>query len=182
MLAIGNLPPKSPLDNGLLCSPWCRSIDYRLSKHLPSSEQGSRHWMSSWKRRRPVMPVATGSSPLTANSPGHTLSPPFRFRLNCASGQRSWRRPGRNFARFCGHFSGNGKSGVHWQPLVDSLRRVAPDIWTQFRSEGQTAFPQASPYPLEHPPSPLVSEKHSGCDAAEGFRTVGTAPCPRDRC
>jgi hypothetical protein len=128
VLAIGNLPPRSPLDNGLLCSPWGRSLDYRTIESLAIIGTGLTALDVILEAEETGYAGRSGFFHLAANFPGHTMSPPFRSRLNCASGQRSWRRAIRNFTRFCGPFSKNENQGSTGSPW-----------WTRFVGSHQTS-------------------------------------------
>lgn len=132
VLAVGNLPPSSPLGNGLLCSPWCGSIDYRrigtlaivgagltaLDVILDAEAAGfsgrywviSRHGLFPRCHREPFLPV-----------------PP---ELREWAGQLAASRP--KLRQVLRAFQLQRKSGVHWEPLVDALRSVAPSIWNSF--------------------------------------------------
>ncbi len=140
LLAIGNLPPKSPLDNGLLCSPWGRSLDYRtieslaiigtgltaLDVILEAEEAGyaGHYWVLS----------PHGQFPRQHNEPALPVSAELRqWAAELAVSNLKLRQVLRAFQQ-------KRKSGVHWQPLVDSLRRVAPDIWTSFDPKDKRLF------------------------------------------
>jgi uncharacterized NAD(P)/FAD-binding protein YdhS len=140
VLAIGNLPPKSKLDNGLLCSPWCRSIDYRhietlaiigtgltaLDVILEAEDSGfsGRYWVISphgqfpRPHREPFLPVPAELRQWAAELAA--ARPKLRHVLRAFQQKR--------------------KSGHHWQPLVDSLRRFAPGIWSSFDQKDKRLF------------------------------------------
>ncbi len=140
VLAIGNLPSSAKLGNGLLCSPWCGSIDYRrigtlaivgagltaLDVILDAEAAGfsgrywviSRHGLFPRCHREPFLPV-----------------PP---ELHEWAAQLAASRP--KLRQVLRAFQLKRKSGVHWEPLVDALRSVAPGIWNSFDAADKRLF------------------------------------------
>jgi uncharacterized NAD(P)/FAD-binding protein YdhS len=140
VLAIGNLPPRTSLDNGLLRSPWHRSADYRhfgtlaiigtgltaLDVILEAEASGycGQYWVISPHGRFP-QPHIEPFIPVPAE-------------LRRWAEELAASRPG--LRRVLGAFQRMRKSGVHWQQLVDSLRRFSPDLWNSFDLEDKRLF------------------------------------------
>jgi uncharacterized NAD(P)/FAD-binding protein YdhS len=140
VLAIGNLPSSSALGNGLLCSPWCGSIDYRriatlaivgagltaLDVILDAEAAGfsGRYWVIS----------RHGLFPRCHREPFLPVPPELReWAAQLAASRPKLRQALRAFQL-------KRKSGVHWEPLVDALRSVAPDIWRSFDAADKRLF------------------------------------------
>lgn len=140
VLALGNLPPKSSLDNGLLCSPWCGSVDYRrigtlavvgagltaLDVILEAEASGyagryliiSPHGQFPRSHREPFIPV------------------PAELRLwaeELAASRPTLRDALRAFQR-------KRRAGVHWEHLVEALRPYASSIWHGFDVSDKRLF------------------------------------------
>jgi uncharacterized NAD(P)/FAD-binding protein YdhS len=140
VLAVGNLPPRSTLDNGLLCSPWGGDVDYRrigtlaivgagltaLDVILEAEASGfagrfhviSPHGQFPRCHREPFLPVPTEvrrwAEELAASRP-RLIQALRSFQL-----QR--------------------KSGFHWEHLVDALRGPASEIWSGLDSSDKRHF------------------------------------------
>ena len=162
VLAIGNLPAKSKMDNGLLCSPWCHALDYQtiqtlaiigtgltaLDVILEAEEAGytgrylliSPHGQFPQPHHQSALPVSTD------------------YRVN---GQRHWQHPDRNFGGFCGLSSRNGKRGFTGSPWWIRFAGWRLIIWRGFDPEDKRLFLCRLPHLLEHSSSPLVYEKYS---------------------
>ncbi|MBP1753470.1 MAG: dependent oxidoreductase, partial [Geobacteraceae bacterium] len=140
VLAIGNLPPRSSLDNGLLCSPWCRSVDYRSIETLAivgagltaldvildaeASGFSGRYWVIS----------PHGQFPRSHREPFVPVPAELReWAAELAATRPKLRRALRTFQQV-------RKSGVHWEPLVDSLRMHAPGMWSSFEPAEKQRF------------------------------------------
>jgi uncharacterized NAD(P)/FAD-binding protein YdhS len=164
VLAVGNLPPSSPLGNGLLCSPWCGSIDYRCIKTLAIVGAGltaldvildaeaagfsgrywviSRHGLFPRCHREPFLPV-----PAELREWAEQLAasrPKLRRALRAFQLQR--------------------RSGVHWEPLVDALRNVASSIWNSFDAADKRLF-------LRHLRTFWNTHLHRSCERSIGVVT-----------
>jgi uncharacterized NAD(P)/FAD-binding protein YdhS len=140
VLAIGNLPPRTSLDNGLLCSPWHCSADYRRFGTLAiigtgltaldvildaeSSGYSGRYWVISPHGRFP-RPHMEPFIPVPAEL--------RQWAEELAVSRPKLRQALRTFQRM-------RKSGVHWQHLVDALRKFSPDIWNSFDLEDKRLF------------------------------------------
>jgi len=140
VLAIGNLPPGPRFDNGLLCSPWCRPFDFSrigmlaivgagltaLDVILDAEAAGysgqykviSRHGLFPRPHREPFEPV------------------PADVRAWAAELAES--RP--TLPQALHAFQLKRKSGIHWEPLVDSLRQFASRIWKSFDQADKSRF------------------------------------------
>jgi len=140
VLALGNLPPRPTLDGGLLCSPWCGSVEYGRLGSLAVVGAGltamdvildadfsgfsGRCWVISphgrfpQAHREPFMPV-----PPELKSWAETL----------ASGRPTLRQALRAFQE-------QRKQGIYWELLVDALRGVASQIWKGFSAADKRLF------------------------------------------
>jgi uncharacterized NAD(P)/FAD-binding protein YdhS len=140
VLAIGNLPPTPTMDNGLLCSPWHRAVDYRrittlaivgagltaLDIILDAEETGfsGRYWVIS----------PHGQFPRSHREPFIPVPAELRqWAEELASSRPTLRQALRAFQQ-------KRKSGVHWEHLVDALRRFASDIWRGFDAADKRLF------------------------------------------
>lgn len=140
VLAVGNLPPRNSLDNGLLRSPWTPFDGYQrlrtmaivgagltaLDIILEAEASGfSGHcWVIS----------PHGQFPREHHEPHVPLPPELReWAAELAAG-----KPGLCSALRA--FQHKRKSGVEWEHLVDSLRRHAPAIWSGFNQRDKRRF------------------------------------------
>lgn len=140
VLALGNLPSKSQLDNGLLCPPWSHSLDYRSIRTLAIIGTGLTaldvilEAEEAGYSGRYVLISRHGQFPRPHNDP--PLAVPDELRQWAADLVAS--RP--RLRHVLRAFQQKRKSGFHWQPLVDALRRVAPDIWRGFVPQDKKKF------------------------------------------
>jgi uncharacterized NAD(P)/FAD-binding protein YdhS len=140
VLAVGNIPPRDSLDNGLLQCPWTPFEDYRslrtmaivgagltaLDVILEAEARGfSGHcWVIS----------PHGQFPRAHHEPHIPLPPELR---NWAE-ELTAGRPG--LRQLLRAFQLKRKSGIDWQFLVDSLRRHSPVIWSGFDLRDKRRF------------------------------------------
>jgi len=140
VLALGNLPPKTPLDKGLLATPWSSFTEYHKLKNLAIVGAGltaldvileaeasgfsghyfiiSRHGHFPKPHCEPHIPVPPElhewAAELAASRQG--LRPVLRA------------------------FQHKRKSGIGWEHLVDALRRHSPLIWSSFDLHDKRQF------------------------------------------
>lgn len=140
VLAVGNLPPRSSLDNGQLRSPWIPFDGFRqlrtmavvgagltaLDVILEAEASGfSGHcWVIS----------PHGQFPREHHEP-HVSVPP---ELREWAAELAAAKPRLRSALWA--FQHKRKSGVNWEQLVDSLRRHAPGIWSGFDQRDKRRF------------------------------------------
>lgn len=140
VLAIGNLPPCSSLDNSPLRSPWCTFDGYpglrtmaivgagltALDVILEAEACGfaGHCWV--------ISPHA--QFPRAHHEPHVPVPPDLREWASELAAARPKLRP------LLRAFQQKRKSGVDWQHLVDSLRRYAPSFWSGFDVRDKRRF------------------------------------------
>lgn len=140
VLAIGNLPPKSQLDTGLLCSPWRDALDYLSIRKLAIIGTGLTaldvilEAEQSGYTGRYLLVSSHGQFP----QPHHEPALPVPAELREWAAQLSASRP--KLREALRAFQQKRKAGVDWQPLVDSLRRFSPKIWRNFTPDDKRLF------------------------------------------
>jgi len=140
VLAIGNLPPRSHLDNGLLCLPWCRSINYRTIQTLAIIGTGLTaldvilEAEEAGYAGRYVLISRHGQFPRPHHDPVQNVP----NELHQWATELVASRP--KLLRVLHAFQQKRKAGFDWQPLVDALRHVAPEIWRGFAPEDKQKF------------------------------------------
>lgn len=140
VLAIGNLPPKSSLDNGLLRTPWEPGAGYHrlatlaiVGAGLTALDVILEAEASGFSGRYSVI-SPHGRFPTTHHEP-HL---PIPSELRDWAAQLAASRPG--LVPLLRAFQHKRKSGVDWQHLVDSFRRHSPDIWSSFNLQDKRRF------------------------------------------
>jgi uncharacterized NAD(P)/FAD-binding protein YdhS len=132
VLAVGNLPAKSSLDNGLLLSPWCGTNDYAALDSLAIIGSGLTALDVILEAE------ATGfSGSYRVISPHGQFPRPHRESFQPVPVElRQWAADlaaARPTLRQTLHaFQQQRNGGNHWQDLVDALRKHAPALWGGF--------------------------------------------------
>jgi uncharacterized NAD(P)/FAD-binding protein YdhS len=140
VLALGNLPPRTSLDTGLLARPWQHFSGYRQVRRLAivgagltaldvileaeASGFSGRYWVIS----------PHGQFPRTHHEP-HL---PLPGELRDWAAELAAARP--RLGPLLRAFQQKRKSGVDWQHLVDSFRRHSPAIWSAFDLRDKRLF------------------------------------------
>jgi uncharacterized NAD(P)/FAD-binding protein YdhS len=140
VLALGNLPPKCTFDNGILCSPWNRTLDFAGLRSLAIVGAGLtaidvilEAEASDFSGRYHVISTH-GHFPKSHKEP-HTPVPAElkAWASELAAGNDGLRSILRKFQL-------KRKSGGDWEHLVDALRKHAPSIWKRLDSRDRRRF------------------------------------------
>ena len=140
VLALGNLPPKTFLDNGLLHSPWSPVADYTSLGNVAIVGSGltaldvilEAEALGFSGQYRVISPK--GQFPRTHREP-HT---PVPADLRLWAERLAALPP--KLPVLLRAFQLKRKSGVHWEHLVDSLRKHSPGIWSRLTTRDQRRF------------------------------------------
>jgi len=140
VLAVGNIPPRSRLDNGLLSSPWDGTVDYRrigtlaiVGAGLTALDVILEAEASGFSGRfRVISP--RGRFPRCHGEPFLPVPPEIRrWAEELAESRPRLLRTVREFQR-------KRRSGVHWEHLVDALRGPASAIWSGLDTTDKRRF------------------------------------------
>ena len=140
VLAIGNLPPKNRLDNGLLHTPWSSFAGYPRLNTLAIVGAGLTaldvilEAEASGFSGRYVIISPRGQFPKPHNEPHLPIPNELReWAAELATASPKLRQILRAFQY-------KRKSGIPWEHLVDSFRRHSPAIWGSFDLRDKRQF------------------------------------------
>jgi uncharacterized NAD(P)/FAD-binding protein YdhS len=140
VLALGNIPPKCTFDNGILCSPWNRALDFPglrilaiVGAGLTAIDVILEAEASGFTGRYHVISTH-GHFPKCHKEPHTPVPTDLReWAAELAAGNAGLRSLLREFRL-------KRKSGGDWEHLVDALRKHAPSIWKRLDSRDRRRF------------------------------------------